>query len=114
MTAPQKEPAGSEREAPKYWCETCEGTGSVYQEHQAGCHVGGDYPCPDCDGKGYWTPRASLASPSSGGWQWVPVEPTDAMTWAGQQARYPVTNSITVIYREMLAAAPKSGDKSHG
>lgn len=115
MTAPQKEPAGSEREAPKHWCETCEGTGSVYQEHQAGCHVGGDYPCPDCDGKGYWIPRASqpsgaagealrlilpmakgyaaehwvgsnaayiaeaeavlasLASPSSGGWQWVPT-----------------------------------------
>lgn len=36
----------------------------------------------------------------------VPLEPTDAMTFAGQQARYPATNSITVIYKAMLAAAP--------
>lgn len=61
-----KELASSEREATKYWCETCEGTGSVYQEHQAGCHVGGDYPCPDCDGKGYWSPRASQPSGAAG------------------------------------------------
>jgi DnaJ-class molecular chaperone len=37
----------------KIYCETCEGSGTVYQEHQIGCHVGGNYPCPDCDGKGY-------------------------------------------------------------
>lgn len=49
-------------EAFKHWCDTCEGSGSVHQEHQAGCHVGGDYPCPDCDGKGYWT-RAALSAP---------------------------------------------------
>ena len=35
----------------KRWCETCEGTGYVFQEPQAGCHVGGDHPCPDCDEK---------------------------------------------------------------
>lgn len=43
-----------------------------------------------------------------GGWQWVPKEPTDAMTWAGQQARYPSAHSITVIYKAMLEAAPKT------
>ena len=37
----------------KIYCETCEGSGTVYQEHQIGCHVGGNYPCPDCDGRGY-------------------------------------------------------------
>ena len=39
------------------WCDTCEGSGTVYQEHQAGCHVGGDHDCPDCDGKGYFVKR---------------------------------------------------------
>jgi hypothetical protein len=48
------------------------------------------------------------------GWQLVPVEPTDAMTWAGQQARYPATNSITVIYRAMLAAAPHQAQEAQG
>jgi hypothetical protein len=48
------------------------------------------------------------------GWQLVPVEPTDAMTWAGQQARYPATNSITVIYRAMLAAAPHQSQEAQG
>jgi len=38
----------------KRWCETCEGDGYVFQEPQAGCHVGREYPCPDCDGNGYW------------------------------------------------------------
>ena len=37
----------------KVWCETCEGTGKIHQEHQAGCWVGGEYVCPDCDGDGY-------------------------------------------------------------
>ena len=40
-------------EPAKLWCETCEGTGEVYQEHQANCHVGGHFKCPDCDGEGY-------------------------------------------------------------
>ena len=44
-------------EQARLWCETCEGTGKVYQEHQAGCHVGGEHPCPDCDGKGYVVSR---------------------------------------------------------
>ncbi len=35
------------------WCETCSGTGRVYQEHQAGCWVGGKHDCPDCEGHGY-------------------------------------------------------------
>ena len=39
----------------KAWCETCEGGGKVYQEHQAGCWVGGEHACPDCDGNGYYT-----------------------------------------------------------
>lgn len=33
-------------------CSTCEGSGEVFQEHQAGCWVGGAHPCPDCHGKG--------------------------------------------------------------
>jgi hypothetical protein len=40
--------------APKLWCETCEGSGLIHQESQAGCHVVGDYACPDCDGKGWY------------------------------------------------------------
>lgn len=54
-------------------------------------------------------PSAALMSApaeSSSGFALVPLEPTDAMTWAGQQARYPTSNSITVIYKAMLAAAP--------
>lgn len=47
------------RPADKLWCDTCEGTRTVYQEHQAGCHVGGDYPCPDCDGNGFRIRRSS-------------------------------------------------------
>jgi hypothetical protein len=42
----------------QHWCETCEGSGKVYQEGQKGCHVGGEYPCPDCDGNGYWIEAA--------------------------------------------------------
>lgn len=37
----------------KLWCETCEGAGKVYQEHQDGCWAGGHHTCPDCGGKGY-------------------------------------------------------------
>jgi hypothetical protein len=48
------------------------------------------------------------------GWQLVPTTPTDAMTFAGQQARYPATNSITVIYRAMLAAAPQQAQEAQG
>jgi hypothetical protein len=58
--------------------------------------------------------RASVSASRQEGWQLVPVEPTDAMTWAGQQARYPATNSITVIYRAMLAAAPQQAQEAQG
>lgn len=43
-----------QNEVLKLWCETCGGSGEVYQEHQAGCHVGGHFKCPDCDGNGYF------------------------------------------------------------
>ena len=48
------------------------------------------------------------ASPASvpEGWKLVPVEPTDQMTFIGQQHRYDARWSIGAIYREMLAAAP--------
>jgi hypothetical protein len=49
--------------------------------------------------------KGALSAPPRG-FVLVPVEPTDAMTYAGQQARYPVSNSITVIYKAMLDAAP--------
>ena len=37
----------------KIYCETCEGSGTVRQEYQIGCNVGGLYDCPDCGGKGF-------------------------------------------------------------
>lgn len=47
----------------KLWCETCEGTRGVYEEPQIGVPgSGGDIPCPDCDGKGYWTRRFTAAT----------------------------------------------------
>jgi hypothetical protein len=49
-TPPAAQPAPVQ-EPVKNWCETCNGSGKVYQEHQAGCWVGGEHDCPDCDGK---------------------------------------------------------------
>ncbi|WP_420994084.1 hypothetical protein ACKI2N_001820 [Cupriavidus sp. 30B13] len=51
-------------------------------------------------------PSAGAQQAAPEGWQLVPVRPTDAMTWAGQQARRWSANSITVVYQDMLAAAP--------
>lgn len=51
------------QEPVRLWCETCEGTGEVYQEHQAGCHVGGNFKCPDCDGQGYILSRLYSTTP---------------------------------------------------
>lgn len=42
-------------------CDTCEGQRTVYQEHQAGCNVGGWHACPDCDGKGYFVKHLAAA-----------------------------------------------------
>lgn len=52
----------------KLWCETCEGTGQVHQEYQKGCHVGGDFECPDCDGKGYIVSRLHSITPPQRTW----------------------------------------------
>ena len=62
LAAPSAAAPGAARPAMKHWCDTCEGTGSVHQEHQAGCHAGGDHSCPDCDGNGYWTPSAATGA----------------------------------------------------
>ena len=36
------------------WCDTCEGTGVVHQESEHGVPgSGGDFQCPDCDGRGF-------------------------------------------------------------
>jgi hypothetical protein len=40
-------------------------------------------------------------------WVLVPREPTDAMTFTGQQMRYDAVNSIGAIYRAMLDASPQ-------
>lgn len=40
------------------------------------------------------------------GWQLVPIEPTDAMTWVGQHTRYPAANSVTDIWKAMLKESP--------
>ena len=43
-------------EPAKLWCETCEGSGQVYEESQAGIPgSGGNRKCPDCSGDGYTT-----------------------------------------------------------
>ncbi len=43
-------------EPAKLWCETCEGSGQVYEESQAGIPgSGGNRKCPDCSGDGYIT-----------------------------------------------------------
>lgn len=47
-----------------------------------------------------------LQSLISEGWQLVPVEPTNHMTWVGQSMRYDSEISIGSIYRAMLGAAP--------
>ena len=54
LAAPLPPAASQPSEPVKRWCETCEGGGYVFQEPQFGCHVWGNHPCPDCDGKGYW------------------------------------------------------------
>lgn len=45
------------------------------------------------------------------GWQLVPVEPTNHMTWVGQSMRYDSEISIGSIYCAMLAAAPNPWSK---
>lgn len=43
----------------KHWCETCEGGGHI-DETLGGEHFSNPKAtCPDCDGKGYWVPRAA-------------------------------------------------------
>ena len=66
MAQPEQEPA-------KLWCETCEGTGQVYQEHQAGCHVGGHFKCPDCDGEGHIVSRLYSTTPPKRPWAGLTV-----------------------------------------
>lgn len=77
----QRQQGGVGQTGDKLWCETCEGSGKVYQEHQHGCHVGGEFPCPDCDGNGYWTRRAAPpAQPKA--IAWVPMHPKTGPLWA--------------------------------
>lgn len=57
----------AEQPTGKFWCETCEGTGKVHQEHQKGCHVGGEFPCPDCDGNGWWQRARAPVTAEQGG-----------------------------------------------
>lgn len=48
----------------KHWCETCDGSGEVFQESQFGVHgLQTNHDCPDCDGKGYTTHTAAPAQP---------------------------------------------------
>lgn len=50
-TAPQP----STQKPVQVWCDTCEGSGKVYEESQFGMPgSGGDLFCPDCDGKGFY------------------------------------------------------------
>ena len=67
MGWPEPQAARDGRERIKRWCNTCEGSGKVHQEHQKGCHVGGEYPCPDCDGdgNGWWQARADQPAPDA-------------------------------------------------
>ncbi len=51
-------------------------------------------------------PDAVPAAPAPNGWKLVPVMPTDKMTSEGQRLRASTVNSITVVYRAMIDAAP--------
>ena len=43
----------------KHWCETCEGSGTV-DETLGGEHFSNPKAeCPDCEGRGYWSPHAA-------------------------------------------------------
>ena len=64
------------QEPTKLWCETCEGSGEVYQEHQVGCHVGGHFKCPGCDGDGYILSRFYSTTP-------YVATPRPQRTWVG-------------------------------
>jgi len=51
----------------KHWCETCEGAG--YYDATLGSDSQLANPkqeCPDCDGKGYWIPRATQPAGAGG------------------------------------------------
>ena len=51
---PATEAALQATEPVKVWCETCDGTGEVFQESQVGVTgSGGKHPCPDCNGNGF-------------------------------------------------------------
>lgn len=80
----------------KLWCETCEGTGKVYQEHQKGCWVGGEHQCPDCDGNGYWMRHAATAT--------APSAPTDPVRVA----------CVTLDGTTLTVPVDQIGDVLHG
>jgi Zn finger protein HypA/HybF involved in hydrogenase expression len=73
-------------EPAKLWCETCEGTGEVYQEHQAGCHVGGHFKCPDCDGEGYIVSGLYSTAPQQRTWVELTSQETDIEAAKEEQA----------------------------
>lgn len=58
----------------------------------------------------YWENLYTHPAPVPAGWQLVPVEPTHTQIRSGQLG---VTTTCAVaIYKAMLAAAPKPGEKS--
>lgn len=65
ISTPSALPVQAVGENWQIWCDTCEGKGTVYQEHQAGCNVGGHHDCPDCDGKGYFVKLLAAPMPQA-------------------------------------------------
>lgn len=52
--------AGVKEVAPvKHWCETCEGLGTIDETLGGESFSNPKATCPDCDGQGWWTPRAA-------------------------------------------------------
>lgn len=80
---PAKAEAQPVQEPIQVWCDTCEGTGMLHQESQHGVTGSGcDFPCPDCDGKGFNVRAAPpqpvpLSAEPVSAWQPIATAPTD-------------------------------------
>ena len=90
LAQPEQRSVSEHLEPTKLWCETCEGTGEVYQEYQKGCHVGGHFKCPDCNGEGHIVSRMYCTTP-------YVATPLPHRTWVGLMRGVRVEGDTVVI-----------------